>query len=93
MQTTFTQITKLPEMEKSFFRELQWAVDWRKRCYAEAAEQTEIAWKMYDDSIENGDSRKQKNALYQVAMMFEANKTAAWHKWQNAKRDYLALLN
>lgn len=88
-----TYITQLPQIETSAFRELQWSVTWWAQCYVESAEQTEIAWKMYDDSIENGEPYAQTDALYQIAVMFEGNRTIAWHNWQNAKRDYLALMN
>lgn len=86
-------ITQFPEIATSNLRELQWSIDWQQKLYAEASEHVEIAWKMYDDAIENNDSREEKDALCEIARMFEAQKIAAWHKWQNAKRDYLAMMN
>lgn len=90
---TLANITKFPEVATSHARELQWAVDHWQRIYAEAGYQCAQAWRLYDDAIENNEPRDHKDALYEIAQMFEANKAAAWENWQNAKRDYLAVLN
>ncbi len=86
-------IIELPQITTSNLRELQWSIDWHARCYANAAEQSEIAWKMYQDAIDNGKTREEKDELYKLAAILEANKCAAWHRWQDAKSQYLALLN
>jgi len=90
MTLTFTN---LPKMSTSHLREITWSIDWYKQSYFDAKAQSELAWKIYDDAIENEDPREQINVFFEVAAIFDATYRRAWRKWQNAKRDYLALLN
>jgi len=90
MSLTFTDF---PQMSTSHLREITWSIDWYKQSYFDAKAQSKLAWKIYDDAIENEDPREQINLFFEIAAMFDATRCRAWHKWQNAKRDYLALLN
>lgn len=86
-------IKNLPEVATSHTREITWAVDWYAGQYAQAGYDCELAWKLYDNAIENNDPQQLIDDLFVIAKMFEAIKINAWHGWQNAKRDYLALMN
>jgi hypothetical protein len=90
---TLAQIDKLPEVATSAIREMQFAIDWNMRCYAEAALNEKTAWSMYIDAVDNGDPKEEKDALYEVATMFENQRKDAYHNWQNAKAQYLTMLN
>lgn len=90
---TLAEIEKLPQLTTSVLRELQWQIDWFAMAKCEAEASTEIAWRAYNDAIDADEPKSQINALYEVATMFDAIRVDAYHKWQNAKRDYLAVLN
>ncbi len=91
---TLAQIDKLPQVATSRIRELQWQIDWFAMAHAEAKQSTEIAWRAYNNAIDADEPDKNEiNALYEVAMMFDAIRRDAWHKWEAAKGQYLAMLN
>lgn len=90
---TLNKINQLPQVTTSRVRELQWGMEWYEKQYREAQEQEKLAWKIYDDAIENNDPIEEKNAIYIACKLFEANRIAAWQNWQECKRQYLELLN
>ena len=91
---TLTEIEKLPELGTSNLRELKWQIDWFAMCHTEAKQSTEIAWRTYNDAIDADEPNKDEiNALFEVTTMFDAIRVDAYCKWQNAKRDLLAVLN
>lgn len=92
MQTTLTQITEMPEVVNRV-RKLQWSMDWWQGMYSESCQQRNLAWKVYDDAIENGDSVEEKEMLFSIAQTYDDISRDAWRKWQDAKKDYLAVLN
>jgi len=89
---TTLQIESLPKVTNPI-TELQWACDWWHDQYAEAKRCTVTAWKMYDDAIENGDDLETKRELFNMAETFDAIEREAWHAWDNAKKNYLAVYN
>lgn len=92
--STYTRnILKLPQMATSRTRELQWGITWWEQCYKESKAHEDLAWKLYNDAVDNEDAREQIESLYVVAEMFKANRIAAWREWQECKRQYLELLN
>jgi len=94
MTLTLTQIKSLPQVETSAFRELQWQIDWYTMALKEARASTEIAWRAYNDAVDADEPDKNEiNALYEVATMFEAIRVDAYHKLDNAKAQYLKMLN
>lgn len=93
LDTRTRAILKLPELTTSRVRELQWGMEWYEKQYKEAQEQEKIAWKIYDDAIENNDPIEEKNAIYIACKLFEANRIAAWQNWQECKRQYLEMMN
>ena len=93
MALTTLQILQLPQKVTSRVRELQWGMDWYEKCYKEAQEHEKLAWKIYDDAIENNDPIEEKNAIYIACKLFEANRIAAWQNWQECKRQYLEMMN
>ena len=86
-------LTQYPEIATSQFRELQWSVDWWKHQYAEAGSQSDIAWKMYGDAIDNQDEPALIESLFECATMFDQICKDTWAIWQDAKAQYLAMLN
>jgi hypothetical protein len=89
-----TQILpQYPEVATSSFRELQWACDWWKHQYAEAGYQSDVAWKMYGDAIDNEDEPALIESLFEVATIFDEIRRDTWHKWNEVKAQYLAMLN
>jgi hypothetical protein len=86
-------ILKLPQVSTSRVRELQWGMDWYAKQYGEAALQESLAWKLYDDAIENNAPVEEKNDIFIACKLFEANRIAAWQNWQECKRQYLELMN
>jgi hypothetical protein len=92
-QTTFSYVTKLPEVETSQLRELQWSIDHWRRVYAEAGAQAKSAWQLYTKAIDDGEPREHKDALFEMWKMFDANRVAAWKAFDEVKAQYLALLN
>lgn len=91
---TLAQIDKMPEVATSAIREMQWQIDWYAMAHKEAKASTDRAWKMYNDAIDADEPDKNEiNALFEVATMFENIRKDAWRKWENAKRDYLAVMN
>lgn len=90
---TLAQIDKMPEVATSAIREMQWQIDWYAMAHKEAKSSTDAAWKMYNDSIDANEPKSQINALFEVACMFDAIRRDAWHKWEAAKGQYLAMLN
>jgi hypothetical protein len=94
LETKTAKILKLPEMATSSrVRELQWGIDWWEKTYKESQKHEETAKQLWLDAIDNGDSLEQINSLFIVLKMFESNRIAAWHEWQECKRQYLELLN
>lgn len=93
LDTRTRAILKLPELTTSRVRELQWGMEWYEKQYKKAQEQEKIAWKIYDDAIENNDPIEEKNAIYIACKLFEANRIAAWQNWQECKRQYLEMMN
>lgn len=90
---TFSKISVLPQVSTSRVRELQWGMDWYKKCHKEAKAHEDLAWKLYNDAIDAQEPREQIEALWIACKMFEANRIAAWHNWQECKRQYLELMN
>lgn len=86
-------ILELPQVSTSRVRELQWGIDWYAKQYGEAALQESLAWKIYDDAIENGDPVEEKEAIFIACMSFKAARIEAYHQWQECKRQYLELMN
>ena len=93
MNMTLVEVNKLPELETSMLRELTWQIDWYTMALNEAKASTERAWQAYNDSIDANEPKSQINALFEVACMFDAIRRDAWHKWEAAKGQYLAMLN
>ncbi len=93
LETRTAKILKLPEMATSRVRELQWGMEWYEKQYKEAQAQEALAWKVYDDAIENGASVDEKNSIFIACKLFEANRIAAYRNWQECKRQYLELQN
>lgn len=90
---TLAQINAMPEVGTSRIRELQWGIDWWAKCYGEAALHEKIAYEAYYDAIDNNEPKEQRKTLFTVARMFEENRKAAYHQWQECKRQYLDMLN
>ena len=93
LDTRTRAILKLPQVSTSRVRELQWGMDWYAKQYGEAALQESLAWKLYDDAIENNAPVEEKNDIFIACKLFKANRIAAYHQWQECKRQYLELLN
>jgi len=93
MALSTAQILKLPNKVTSRVRELQWGMDWYEKCHKEAKAHEDLAWKLYDDAIENDASIEEKDSLFLAGKIFEANRIAAYHEWQECKRQYLELMN
>ena len=93
MALSTLQILQLPQKVTSRVRELQWGMDWYEKCHKESKAHEDLAWKLYNDAVDNEDAREKIESLYVVAEMFKANRIAAWHEWQECKRQYLELLN
>lgn len=93
LDTRTRAILKLPKMTTSRVRELQWGIDWWNKCRKEAKAHEDLAWKLYNDAIDAQEPRAQIESLYVAAKMFEANRIAAYHNWQECKRQYLELMN
>lgn len=92
MTTTLPRIRSMPDMVNSV-TQLRWSLDWWAGMYAESCLQRDAAWKMYDDAIEAGDDTETKQVLFSIAQTYDDISRDAWQHWQNAKRDYLAILN
>lgn len=90
---TLAQIDKLPQVGGSTLRELQWEIDWYTMAYREAKASTETAWKLYNDAIDANEMKSQIDTLYEVACMFDAIRRDAYHRLDNAKAQYLTMLN
>jgi len=88
-----TILTQYPEIATSQLRELQWSCDWWKRQYAEAGYHCDLAWPAYGEAIDNQEPREEIDQLFIVAMMFDGIKSDAWRKWDQAKAQYLAVMN
>ena len=86
-------IWKLPQVSTSRVRELQWGMDWWKAQYEQAKADEAIAWKLYDDAIENKDPIEEKNSIFIACKLFEASRIDAYRQWQECKRQYLELMN
>ena len=93
MNMTLEQVNKLPELATSTLRELTWQIDWYTMAHAEAKASAETAWKLYYDAIDANEPKSQKDALYEVACMFDAIRKDAYHKLDSAKAQYLTMLN
>ena len=87
---TFTQY---PQVSTSSLRELQWSMSFWSRAYAEAGYQSQIAWGLYGEAIDNEEPHSQIEQLFIVATMFDGIRSDAWRKWQDAKAQYLARMN
>mgnify|MGYP003404801126 CR=1 FL=1 len=92
MSLTLTQIQTMPEV-LSETSELQWKIAWGERCYKEAKAQSELAWKIYNDAIDECASREEINQLYALGELFDELRKQAWRNWDNAKAQYLTMLN
>jgi len=93
MALSTLQILQLPQKVTSRVRELQWGMDWYEKCHKEAKAHEDLAWKVYDDAIEKGASIEEKNSIFIACKLFEANRIAAYHEWQECKRQYLEMMN
>ena len=93
MNMTLVEVNKLPELETSMLRELTWQIDWYTMALNEAKASTARAWQAYNDAIDANEPKSQINALYEVACMFDAIRSDAWHKWEAAKEQLLTMLN
>jgi hypothetical protein len=87
------QLTKLPEVATSNLRELQWSIQWNAQAYGEAALGSSLAWDAYNSAIDNNAPKEEINDLFSIAKMFDCIKSDMYNAWQDAKRDYLALMN
>lgn len=83
----------LPQVTTSKTRELQFAIEWNSRQYGEASIASKQAWEMYNTAIDKNAPQEEVNDLFTIATMFDKFKHEMWHAWQDAKRDYLALMN
>ena len=93
MALSTLQILQLPQKVTSRVRELQWGMDWYEKCHKEAKAHEDLAWTLYDDAIEKGASIEEKNSIFIACKLFEANRIAAYHEWQECKRQYLEMMN
>jgi len=85
--------TQYGVVSTSNLRELQWSVTWWQHAYAEAGESATRAWTYVDEAIENNESHEYIRALREMAVMFDCIRCDTWHKWDEAKAQYLALYN
>lgn len=94
MSNTLTRsyITKLPELSPKL-RELQWSVEYWQKAYAEAGLQKELAWKLYDDAIEDEQSHEFIDEVFITTKILDDICRDAWGHWQDAKAILLALKN
>mgnify|MGYP006921340722 CR=1 FL=1 len=90
---TVTQTKQLPEVATSRTRELQWQVQWLTQELAQTKAHCELAWKIYNDAIDEAAPREQIDSTYAIARMFDSIRIATYRELDAAKRDYLALLN
>jgi phosphopantetheinyl transferase (holo-ACP synthase) len=87
------EITIMPMVRISHLQELSLSIDFFAGKYAEAKEACAQAWVVYNEAIDNKESRTSINDLFDIAAMFEGIQTAAWYEWQNAKAEYLLMMN
>ena len=87
------KILQLPQKVTSRVRELQWGMDWYEKCHKEAKAHEDLAWTLFNDAIDQQQSREQIEALWIACKLFEANRIAAYHEWQECKRQYLEMMN
>lgn len=73
--------------------ELQLSISWWAHCYAEAGEQSQLAWQMHSDAVDNGQPVALVEQLRETARIFDAIRCDAWHQWELAKQALLALTN
>lgn len=90
---TTTQIFTLPQVSTSYAREVAWAVDYWKSKYARVSMQSQAAWRMYNEAIDNELPRDEINKLYFIANLFDELRRDTWRELDNAKARYLALQN
>ena len=93
MALSTLQILQLPQKVTSRVRELQWGMDWYEKCHKEAKAHEDLAWTLYNDAIDQQQSREQSEDLWIACKLFEANRIAAYHEWQECKRQYLEMMN
>ncbi len=86
-------VTRLPQVKTSRVHELQWSIDWWKSQHDEAKIAANNAWRIYQDAIDALEAHATIDELFTVATTFDAIAAEAYFKWQDAKRDYLALCN
>lgn len=94
-QLTYTTIRKLPEIKANAtdLRQAELSFEFWKHMYADAGSQSVIAWKMYQDAIDNDDDRKTINSLFETATLYDEICRGAWAELETAKKNLLALHN
>lgn len=85
-------ITHLPKLIPNL-RQLQLSIDFFSMHYAEAGEQKEIAWQLYNEAIDNEMPRHIINDLFATAQLFDDICRDTWAEWQEAKKQLLDVLN
>jgi hypothetical protein len=91
---TFAQVAVMPEIGTSELRELQWQIDWYVKMHNEAKECEQIAWNAYNAAVNADEPNADEiNALFEVATMFEGIRKTAFHAKEDAKAQYLKMLN
>ncbi len=93
MNMTLTTIQRMPEIETSRSRELTLEVEYWGKYYSVAAFKAEEAYKLYDQAIDSGKDRETKDQLYLLYSLLDADAKSAWRFWQDAKANWLALMN
>lgn len=74
-------------------RELQLTVEYWRTIYAEAGSQSVVAWRMYQDAVDNEDPRHVINSLFETAQLYDSICRNAWKELEEAKKNLLALHN
>lgn len=94
MTDTFTKTLFLTQpVTSSRVRELQWQLSWWKTQKEEAQTAARNAWRIYQEAVDQHCTKDEIDELRGVAEMFDSIAVDAWHKEDDAKRDYLALMN
>lgn len=92
MTLAYSYVTKLPQVNVSELKRLQWAIEIAQKDYAKAAVNTALAWKMHDDAIEDGNKQAVKDCT-ELAGFCEFIQREAFRYLENLKRDLLAINN
>lgn len=85
-------ISRLPKMQVSQLTELHMAHEYFAKNYGEAALNTSIAWRMYDQAVEDGNKEAALDCR-ELAECCEVVQALAWGELEQAKRNLLAMSN